>query len=142
MERLIEVATQEGMQIVEHAPLPESYLGLYYQAEGYHPAAFLSETIYGQRKWERVVLAEELGHHLTTTTHSLPKYFKSFSQKVSISKTEYKASRKGSQILISANELLDAITSGLEEVWELAEHFNVPDDYMYFRLKVWEVSGK
>jgi Domain of unknown function (DUF955). len=141
MERLIEVATREGLQIKEFTPLPESYLGLYYCEDGYLPVAFLSEKIYGQRKLERVVLAEEIGHHLTTFDHTIPYYFESYKQKLKLSKSEYKALRKGSQLLIYPEEILEAVAHGIEEVWELAEHFNVTDDFMAFRLKAWQVSG-
>ena len=142
MERLVEVATQEGLQIVENAPLPESFLGLYYQTEGYQPAIFLSKTIYGQRKLERIVLAEEIGHHLTSATHCLPKTFQNYQHRLHFSREEYQARRRGSKLLITADELLDALAQGLDEIWDLAEHFNVPDDYMKFRLKVWEASGR
>jgi len=142
MQRLYEVANQEGLVIEEQAPLPEGFYGLYYSEEGYHPVASLSRSIYGQQKLERAVLAEEIGHHLTTTDHCLPKFFKDYTHRVSISRQEYRAARKGSQLLIYPDEILDAITHGIEEIWELAEHFDVPDEFMEFRLKVWQISGR
>ena len=142
MERLIEVATKEGLQVQEYTPLPESYLGLYYCEDGYKPVAFLSQKIYGIRKLERVVLAEEVGHHLTTTDCKIPYYFENYQQRIKLGRSEYKALRKGSQILIYSEEILDAISHGIEEIWELAEHFHVTDDFMAFRLKVWQISGR
>ena len=142
MQRLYEVAEKEGLLIEEQAPLPEGFYGLYYNDDHCHPIASLSREIYGQRKLERIVLAEEIGHHLTTTTHCLPKMFQNYQHRLHISREEYRASRHGSAILITANELLGALAQGIDEIWDLAEHFNVPDDYMKFRLKIWEASGR
>jgi len=142
MERLIEVAMQEGIVIIENAPLPKSYLGLYVQEENYKPSASLSKSIYGQRKMERAVLAEEIGHYFTVVEHNVPRYFKKYSDQLKFSRQEYRAARKGAQLLIYPEEILEAVTHGLEEVWELAEHFDVPEEFMLLRLNVWKISGK
>ncbi len=142
MQKLYEVAEQEGVMVEEYAPLPAGFYGLYYNEENHFPVVSLSREIYGNRKLERSILAEELGHYLTTTDHCLPRFFKNYAHRLSISRQEYKAVRKGGQLLISANEILDAITNGLEEIWELAEHFNVTEEFMKLRIHVWTVSGK
>lgn len=142
MQRLIEVVYQEGLFIEEQASLPEGFYGLYYQEDDFYPVVSLSKEIYGQCRLENVVLAEEIGHHLTTTEYCLPKYFKNYSHRISITRQEYRAMRKGSQLLIYPEEILDAVSHGIEEIWELAEHFNVTDDFMAFRMAVWEKSGR
>ena len=142
MQKLYEVAEKEGLTIEEFAPLPEGFYGLYYNEENHFPVASLSREIYGQTILERSVLAEEIGHYLTTSDHCLPKFFKNYTHRLSVSRQEYKAARRGGQLLISSIALLGAITTGLEEVWELAEHFGVTEDLMGIRLHSWMVSGR
>lgn len=142
MKKLFEVARQEGLAIEENAPLPEGFYGLYYSEENYNPVAILSKEIFGKRRLERVVLAEEIGHHLTTTCHCLPCYFEDYSHRLTISRQEYRALRKGAQILISPEEILDAISHGIEEPADLADYFEVTETFILLRLKVWEISGK
>ena len=38
--------------------------------------------------------------------------------------------------LVPENDLLDAISAGLYEVWELAEEFGVTEDMMRFRMRL------
>ena len=78
MQKLYEVAEQEGVMVEEYAPLPAGFYGLYYNEENHFPVVSLSREIYGNRKLERSILAEELGHYLTTTDHCLPRFFKNF----------------------------------------------------------------
>lgn len=142
MKKLIEVAKKEGLAIEEQSPLPEGFYGLYYQEDGVRPVASISREIYGQRKLERIVLAEEIGHYLTTTGNCLPKYFKNHTHRLSISRQEYRAQRKGAEILISTDELLAAFTQGCDELWELAEYFHVPAEYMAFRFSTFRITGR
>lgn len=142
MQRLIEVAEKEGLAIEEQVPLPKGFYGLYYQEDGFQPVASLSREIYGRRKLERIVLAEEIGHYLTTSGNCLPRFFRDHSHRLSISRQEYKAQRKGGEILIRTDELLDAFTQGHDELWELAEYFNVPTEYMAFRFSTFRISGR
>ena len=73
---------------------------------------------------ENVHLAHELGHCLTgsfynpSSTHDL------------IEKHEWRAEKKAIKMLIPADELKEAFSHGITEVWELAEYFNLTEDYI------------
>lgn len=142
MQNLIEVANQEGIIIKENSSLPERLLGLYYSDSEMLPTIYLAKEIYGCPQLERCVFAEELGHYYTTPPGDyLPRYMDSYRRKLTINNIELKACRKGDRMLISKADLLDAITTGMEEIWELAEHFNVTEKTMKRRLDGWLASG-
>lgn len=42
--------------------------------------------------------------------------------------------------LMPENDLLDVIGSGLYEPWELAEHFNVIEEFAKFRLRLFRAK--
>lgn len=144
MENLFKVAEQVDLAIREQIPLPESMAGLYVRENSLKSVACLSNSIQGQLKMERVTLATCIGSHLVEvddTTYT-PCYYDDYKKRVTASRQNYKRMRKAAEILIDTNDLLEAITSGLEEVWELAEHFDVTEDFMALRLAVWENSGR
>ena len=142
MNRHIKVAHQVGLELELHASLPESFFGLYYQEEGFQPVASLSKEIQGRPVLQRVVLAEEIGHHLTTQSHSLPRFFSDYRDTLSVSRNEYRAMRRGGELLIYPEEILDALACGIEEPWDMADHFGVTEEFMHFRLSTWKISGK
>lgn len=143
MEQLFEVAEQVGVEVMSTS-LPESMTGIFIRSNEIEPVACLSHSIQGQLKMERVTLATCIGSHivLTDDTAYAPCYYDDYKKRLTASRQEYKRMRKAAEILIDTNDLLDAITSGLEEVWELAEHFNVTEDFIALRLAVWEKSGR
>lgn len=83
---------------------------------------------------EKVKLGHELGHCLTESfyTDSSPKYVKQ--------KRENQANKWAIQHLISLEELNEAVQQGHTEMWDLAEYFNVDEDFM--RMAVcWYLYG-
>lgn len=73
---------------------------------------------------EKCVLAEELGHYYCDATYSL------YSDTTTISKKEFRAKKWSYNILIPFEELKTAVLSGLENIYELAEYFEVTVEYM------------
>ena len=43
---------------------------------------------------------------------------------------ENRANKKQIQLLVTENELFDAFSDGCIEIWELADRFNVSEDFM------------
>lgn len=73
---------------------------------------------------EAVVVAHEGGHFSTGATHKLASAYDL------IEKHEYKAWKWAVQNLITENDLDAAVSDGYTEMWELAEHFGVTEDFM------------
>lgn len=73
---------------------------------------------------EAVTLLHEGGHCATGTTHSIVSPFDL------IEKHEYKADKWAVQDAVSRVELDNARRAGYREIYELAEYFNLTEDFM------------
>lgn len=73
---------------------------------------------------EAVAVAHEAGHCMTGSTHKLCSPYDL------IERHENDANRWACRKLIPVDELDEAVASGITELWELAEHFNVTEDFM------------
>lgn len=73
---------------------------------------------------EKSATLHEAGHYATLTTHALDSPFDL------VAKHEYKADKWAVERAFSAEELDEAVAAGCTELWELAEHFNVTEEFM------------
>lgn len=73
---------------------------------------------------ETVLLSHELGHCMTGSFYN--KYATCDVRR----KHENRADKWAIQNLISEEELDDAVADGYADIWSLAEHFNVTEDFM------------
>lgn len=74
---------------------------------------------------EKVVhMAHELGHCLTGS------FYNRYSKYDIISKHEQRANKWAIKKLVPEDELIDAFENCITEIWELAEHFGVTEDFM------------
>lgn len=76
------------------------------------------------RAEELVAVAHEGGHISTGATHRLGSPYDL------VEKHEYKADKWAIERLISPEELDDAVAEGCTELWQLAEHFGVTEEFM------------
>ena len=83
-------------------------------------------------KEEKVVLAHELGHQLRNAFYNISTSLETKER------MEYRADRWAIKNLIPFPELLNALKNGITERWELAEHFNVTEDYIDKAHKLYE----
>jgi len=81
-------------------------------------------------------LAEELGHHFTTTGNRFSQPHFRYRDRLLVSKNEYRAVRWAAEYLIPLDKLLYAIHTGIRGIWELAEYFFVTEEMMRFRLNL------
>lgn len=73
---------------------------------------------------EIYLLAHELGHCLTGS------FYNRFSEIDIRSKHEVRADKWAIKKLIPKDELIDAFEHGVTEPWDLAEYFNVSEDFI------------
>ena len=100
------------------------------------PVIGLSYVVSSNQAHLREVLAEELGHHFTSVGHALPHTFFHYRDRLLVSKSEYHAIRWAANYLIPQHKLQKAMECGITTRWELAEHFNVTEQMMNFRLRL------
>lgn len=73
---------------------------------------------------ETVLLAHELGHCITGA------FYNRWAARDVREKHECKAWRWAYKKLVPKDELEEMVAAGFTDTWDLAEHFNVPDDFL------------
>ena len=79
--------------------------------------------------------AHELGHHETGSFYKLKSTFETRQR------MEERATRWAVQELIPADKLLSALKKGYTEVWQLAEYFNVTENFIKDTIRIHRVKG-
>jgi Zn-dependent peptidase ImmA (M78 family) len=133
--KLLAIAKKEGI-IIEYWDFHPPLEAVYWATPGLPPVIGLNRSLSISRARLRSVLAEELGHHFTTVGDRIPKTYFNRRQLLEISRAEYRALKWAAIFLIPKKSLQHAISSGLKEKWELAEHFDVTQKLIEFRLKL------
>lgn len=134
-DTMLQLAKDERIEIEIFDFVPP-VRGIYYAENDMCPIIGLDNSLRHDPPLLRCILAEELGHHFTTSGSFIPRQFYNYSDRLHISKIEFKAIKWAANYLIPENDLLDVISSGLYEPWELAEHFNVTEEFATFRLRL------
>lgn len=135
---MLNMAQSNGL-IIEYHSFSSPVLGLYLHIPGMAPIIGLDHSLLSRRVLHRCVLAEELGHHFTTSGNCITQCFHSIQDRISINKVEYKALRWAAYHLINDDQILTAFNEGIDEIWDMADHFNVTLEMMRFRMRLFGV---
>lgn len=81
------------------------------------------------------IFAHEMGHQATGS------FYKFNSKFETRSRAEERATRWAVQTLIPAEDLKSAFEQGYTEIWQLAEYFDVSEDFMKDTVRVHTVKG-
>lgn len=139
MERMLALAEEQGI-IVKYHDFADPIKGIYWAESDMPPVIGLNKGLRSNTPLLRCVMAEELGHHFTTVGHCVPREFYHHSMRTRIHKAEYKALRWAAKYLIPLDKLEGAWIDGLANVGELAEHFNVIEHMMLFRIRLFHLQ--
>lgn len=82
-----------------------------------------------------VALAHELGHQATNSFYRLKSKYEMRTR------AEERATRWAVDELISADELKQAFKEGCTEVWQLAEYFEVTEDFIRDAVRIHKLKG-
>lgn len=128
-EALENIISKCRLTKVVHA-LPKSVLGYYFSdLEDY--IVLINESILSDYKLYRVVLAEEIGHHMTTIGDITPRKYMCYRDRLTIDKQELLALKWATDFLIPTASLLTAIRDKLvTSIHELVEYFNVTHEFL------------
>jgi hypothetical protein len=75
------------------------------------------------------VLAEEIGHHLTSSGDILDQDI------ISNRKQEYKARMTGYDIKIGLQGIIEAYEAGCHNIYDIAEHLDVTEEFLHDAIK-------
>lgn len=84
---------------------------------------------------KKTCIAHELGHQCTNS------FYRINSPLETKSRLEERATRWAVNELISAEDLKQAFKKGLTEVWQLAEYFEVTEDFIRDAVRVHKLRG-
>ena len=82
-----------------------------------------------------VCLAHELGHQFKNAFYDISSTFETRERQ------EARATRWAINELVPVDELLEAFKAGYTEVYDLAEYFNVTEDFIRNAFYIYEVNG-
>jgi hypothetical protein len=84
---------------------------------------------------ERVHLAHEIGHCETLA------FYNAYSPLEIREKQERKADRWAVSRLVPVRELTEALRRGIKEIWDLAEYFDVTEEFMLKAIEIHRTNG-
>ena len=84
---------------------------------------------------ERVHLAHEIGHCETLA------FYNAYSPLEIREKQERKADRWAVSKLVPVRELTEALRRGIKEIWDLAEYFDVTEEFMLKAIEIHRTNG-
>lgn len=97
---------------------------------------FLDYTKFESTKDEFCALAHEYGHCVTGATHTL------YSPYQLISQHETKADRAATHEFLPYDVLLETIKKGYLEPWQIAEHLELPEQFVRLAIETYTREGK
>ena len=84
---------------------------------------------------ERVHLAHEIGHCETLA------FYNAYSPLEIRGKHEKRADRWAALKLVPVRELTDALMRGIKEIWDLAEYFDVTEEFIMKAIEIYRLNG-
>lgn len=134
---LLRICEDEGIDLFYRPLIPEyGIFGMYFRDGEGRPVIVLDKGLPSRPRMERCIMAEEVGHHMTTPTSSFLIAHFSYSLTVAISRDEARALRWAANYLIPTDGLAAAAGQGITGVDELADHFYVTPWMVYRKLGV------
>lgn len=128
--------------VVEYWDFQPPLEAVYWAYPGLPPVIGLARSLFENRAHFRCVMAEELGHHFTSVGKAIYGTFFHYRDRLEVSRIEHRAMRWAALHLMPSGKLFKAIRTGINERWELAEHFEVTEDMVDFRMSLPDVREK
>lgn len=140
MQTLINLAEKHKV-IIDEYPLGEELRAIYLKIrELENPIIFLNKNLSYCSPETRCVLSEEIGHYFTTIGNAIYQH-KNYSDALKVNKIEKAALRWAGNFLIPNIELYQVLQYGQPSIYELANIFNVTEEFMRTRLQTFIEEG-
>ena len=127
LNELYQLADDENIEVLSVDTKQEKSISI--RADSGNCYVAINPLMINSEQQEREYLAHELGHCETGA------FYSRYSPLSSRGQMEYRATLWQIKKLIPKNEFNEALKSGIIELWELAEHFEVSEDLMKKAIK-------
>ena len=119
---------QNGVDVIPYdgAPAPGTTI-----RDEMHMAIFLDFSQIQSTRLLRGVCAHEMSHAATGALHKVHSPYECWER------SEYRANRYMAQRFLSVNAFRQAFAAGCRELWQLAEYFELPEEYVKNALTYW-----
>ena len=121
-QALYDLARQQNIEVLPH-PLPQTG-SLSVMLEGGRCFVGLDRSVCDGATQERVHLSHELGHCVTGSFYNI------YAAVECRQRHENRADKWAISTLIPVEDLDEAVAQGCTEIWELAERFQVTEEFM------------
>lgn len=121
-QALYDLARQQNIEVLTH-PLPQTG-SLSVMLEGGRCFVGLDRSVCDGATQERVHLSHELGHCVTGSFYNI------YAAVECRQRYENRADKWAISTLIPVEDLDEAVAQGCTEIWELAERFQVTEEFM------------
>lgn len=121
-QALYDLARQQNIEVLTH-PLPQTG-SLSVMLEGGRCFVGLDRSVCDGAAQERVHLSHELGHCVTGSFYNI------YAAVECRQRHENRADKWAISTLIPVEDLDEAVAQGCTEIWELAERFQVTEEFM------------
>lgn len=121
LEKLYDIVEKEKISVFENSW--STALARIFEIDNNYIIAFNKNNIENSMQ-EREILAEELGHYYCNALYYL------YDDKTQKSKCEYRAKKWAYSVLIPLQKLKEKIAEGFNNIYDLADYFEVEPNYM------------
>jgi len=136
LSELYLIAEEESIRVVNFRIANSKTKGICINFDNDHYDILIDYNKVPTYSEEKCVLAHELGHYCTGVES--PIIAQTFRDMLTIGRQEYRANKWAFERLIPVAELHIAINRGYVDIWELADYFDVPDEFMRKALDYYE----
>lgn len=134
LNRLYNIAEKRGYEIINYDLTALKQKGMIVKL-GHITSLLVDEKEIETTAEKKTIIAHEVGHAETNALHRLN------SNPQEIKKCEYKATKWAVEELVPISEYLKALKNGLVEVWQLAEYFDVTEDFIRKAHYIYKKKG-
>ena len=99
-------------------------------------AIFVNERMVNTTAEEKAVVAHEAGHLLTGSLHHVGASW------AVVARDEYHAWKFAVHQMISPEDIKKAAQEGDTEIWQMAERFDLPEDFIRRAVYIYQCEGK
>lgn len=135
LDDALDLAYREGIEIGYYEFSPP-LVGISACYPNRSPIIGLDKSLLQNSIKHKEVLAEEIGHIYTGTGNAIPRNHYIYRDKRAVMKCESQGLVWQANYLIPYRELVFIMQSGHQELWELAEYFEVSHRLMWRRLNM------
>ncbi|WP_238917211.1 ImmA/IrrE family metallo-endopeptidase [Clostridium sp. YIM B02555] len=133
LKKMFEIINSENIVIEEPSIIYKNLAGLYLNLPNCLPVIFIKKSLLNDARKYKSILAEELGHHFTTTGDLTIKS-KNYRENLYKNKKEEIAKKWAANFLISDEEFVQALCNCISTPYDICNYFNITNEMLQYKI--------